>query len=211
MKENEYDEKNDDVQNDYDYTVDNLVATVFLTLKNKLDLLKIARKVIDSEYNPEKFPGVVLRIQNPKTTFLIFSTGKMVVTGAKNEAHLFNAVKKAIKTIRDIDIKIADYNIEIVNFVVSGNLEMPIDLNLATLTFETSLYEPEIFPGLVYYMKEPKAVFLIFSNGKFVCTGAKNEKTIKRAIEKLKKQVKTYDIIYENEDFSIPEELTNFQ
>jgi transcription initiation factor TFIID TATA-box-binding protein len=206
MKENELRTK----KHNYFFKVDNLVATVFLNIKGKIDLLKIARKVVESEYNPEKFPGIVMRVLKPKTTFLIFSTGKMVVTGAKNEFELKTAVKEAIATIRGIGIKIPSYSIEIVNFVASGSLNTPIDLNLATLRLESSLYEPEIFPGLVYYMKNPKAVFLIFSNGKFVCTGAKNEKIVKRAVAKLKNQVESLDIIYEDKEFPIPEELTSF-
>jgi transcription initiation factor TFIID TATA-box-binding protein len=151
-----------------------------------------------------------MKIQIPKTTFLIFSTGKIVATGAKNEAHLKSAVKKAIDTIREIGIDIPNYTIEIVNFVASGTLNISIDLNLATLRLESSLYEPEIFPGLVYYMKKPKAVFLIFSNGKFVCTGAKSEQIIKRAVAKLKNQVGDLDIIYQDEDLPLQEELFNF-
>jgi transcription initiation factor TFIID TATA-box-binding protein len=179
-------------------------------MEGQLDLLKIARKVVNSEYNPEKFPGIVMRTQIPKTTFLVFSTGKMVITGAKSEAHITRAAKKAIKIIRGIGIKIPTYSIDIVNFVASGTLKTSIDLNLATLRLGTSMYEPEIFPGLVYYMEDPRAVFLIFSNGKFVCTGTKNEKIVKQAIIKLKNQVEALDITYDDEDFPLQEELFNF-
>ncbi|RWW46267.1 hypothetical protein BHE74_00047845, partial [Ensete ventricosum] len=34
-------------------------------------------------------------------------------------------------------------------------------------------YEPELFPGLIYRMKQPKIVLLIFVSGKIVLTGAK--------------------------------------
>ena len=39
----------------------------------------------NAEYNPSRFPAVVMRIRDPKTTALIFSKGKMVITGAKSE------------------------------------------------------------------------------------------------------------------------------
>ena len=39
----------------------------------------------NAEYNPSRFPAVVMRIRDPKTTALIFKKGKMVITGAKSE------------------------------------------------------------------------------------------------------------------------------
>jgi len=50
-----------------------------------LDLKKIALKARNAEYNPKRFAAVIIRIRDPKTTALIFSSGKMVCTGAKNE------------------------------------------------------------------------------------------------------------------------------
>jgi transcription initiation factor TFIID TATA-box-binding protein len=46
-------------------------------------------------------------------------------------------------------------------------------------------YEPEQFPGLVYKLIEAKATFLLFSNGKVVCTGTKSEEEAKQALDKL--------------------------
>jgi len=47
------------------------------------------------------------------------------------------------------------------------------------------MYEPEQFPGLIYRMKEPKVVMLLFASGKLVCTGAKHEDMVREAVEKL--------------------------
>ncbi|MEM4659613.1 MAG: TATA-box-binding protein, partial [Sulfolobales archaeon] len=58
-----------------------MVATV--TLEQGLDLGAIARSIPNVEYDPEEFPGLVLRLDNPKLTALVFGTGKMVITGAK--------------------------------------------------------------------------------------------------------------------------------
>lgn len=41
------------------------------------------------------------------------------------------------------------------------------------IAFDYCQYEPEIFPGLVYRMKQPKVVLLVFTSGKIVITGAK--------------------------------------
>jgi len=61
----------------------NVVATV--TLGVKLDLKNIALKARNAEYNPKRFAAVIMRIREPKTTALIFASGKMVCTGAKSE------------------------------------------------------------------------------------------------------------------------------
>ncbi|MHA1239965.1 MAG: TATA-box-binding protein, partial [Promethearchaeota archaeon] len=73
-------EKKDESDLKLDYKIENVVATVVMEITEKIDLVKIARKFEDVEYNPERFPGLVMRITDPKATFLIFSTGKMVIT-----------------------------------------------------------------------------------------------------------------------------------
>ena len=58
-------------------------------------------------------------------------------------------------------------------------------------------FHPETFPGLIYNMKDPRAVFLLFSTGKFVCTGVKEEKILRIAILKLKREINNMDITSE--------------
>ena len=55
---------------------------------------------------------------------------------------------------------------------------------------EYAMYEPEVFPGLIYRMQEPKTVFLIFSTGRIVCTGAKQKEIVRDAVKKLNQQVR---------------------
>lgn len=70
----------------------NVVATVNLGIT--LDLQKIALKTRNAEFNPQRFAAVIMRIREPKTTALIFSSGKVVVTGAKTEDDSKLAAKK---------------------------------------------------------------------------------------------------------------------
>ena len=74
-------------------TLQNLVATANLNCQRKLNLKKIAMGCRNAEYNPIKFPAVVMRIRDPKTTALIFANGKMVITGAKSERGAMTAGK----------------------------------------------------------------------------------------------------------------------
>lgn len=63
---------------------------------------KIAMGCRNAEYNPSKFPAVVMRIREPKTTALIFSKGKMVITGAKSEHGAMQAGKIFEKAIQKV-------------------------------------------------------------------------------------------------------------
>ena len=64
-------------------SVENVVASA--SVDEKIDLNDITKKFPDTEYHPDQFPGLVFRLESPRTATLIFRTGKMVCTGAKSE------------------------------------------------------------------------------------------------------------------------------
>ena len=186
--------KNDESNFKLDYKIENVVATVIMEITEKIDLTKILSKCEDVEYNPERFPGLIMRINEPKATFLIFTTGKMVITGLRRADDASLAVKKVIKYIKKAGINVSNPEITIQNIVASGDLHIYIDLNMAAVVMENVMYEPEVFPGLIYRMGDPKTVFLIFSTGKVVCTGAKNKKIVRDAFLKLNHEVRELGI-----------------
>ena len=177
-----------------DYKIENVVATVSMNISERIDLVNISKKIPESEYNPERFPGLVLRINKPKATFLIFSTGKMVVTGLRNEEMADASTKKVIGILRKIGVKLPEPEVSVCNIVASGNLHINIDLNMASIIMDNAMYEPEVFPGLIYRMPEPKCVFLIFSTGKVVCTGIKSPKDVEVAMINLNIKVRELDV-----------------
>jgi len=201
-------EKKDESNLELDYKIENVVATVIMEITEKIDLTKIARKFEDVEYNPERFPGLVMRITNPKATFLIFSTGKMVITGLRRADEASPGVKKIMKSIKSAGISVSNPEITIQNIVASGDLHTFIDLNKAAIIMENAMYEPEVFPGLIYRMADPKTVFLIFSTGKVVCTGAKNKESVKVAISKLNREVRELGITQKNAESSEYQDIT---
>ncbi len=201
-------EKRDGSDLKLDYKIENVVATVVMEITEKIDLTKIARKFEDVEYNPERFPGLVMRITDPKATFLIFSTGKMVITGLRRADEASPGVKKIMKSIKSAGINVANPEITIQNIVASGDLHTFIDLNKAAIIMENAMYEPEVFPGLIYRMPDPKTVFLIFSTGKVVCTGAKNKESVKEAISKLNREVRELGITQKNAESSEYQDIT---
>lgn len=196
-------DQDDEDKPTFEYTIENVVATVTLDIEEKIDLNIIARKYADVEYNPERFPGLVMRIDKPKATILVFSTGKMVVTGMRRADEAEGVVSKVIKRIKRAKIDVKNPNIVIQNIVASGDLHTNIDLNLAAVVMEYAMYEPEVFPGLIYRMQDPKTVFLIFSTGRIVCTGGKTKEIVAEAVERLSEQVREYGVTKSEEDFEI--------
>ena len=188
--EEELEKEEYDYESDLDYKIENVVATVVVEITEKIDLNQIARKHAEVEYNPERFPGLVMRIEKPRATILIFSTGKMVVTGLRKAVEAPKVVEKVVKNIKKAGIKVANPEITIQNIVASGDLHTHIDLNMAAIVMEQAMYEPEVFPGLIYRMADPKTVFLIFSTGRIVCTGAKNKEIVREAVLKLNQEVR---------------------
>jgi len=156
------------------------------SLKHDIPLEKMAATLPNTEYNPEQFPGLVIRIKEPKTSALIFSSGKIVCTGARSMDKVEESIKKIIKSLEKIGIKITiKPEIKIQNIVASGAVGMDLNLNILAMKLPNTEYEPEQFPGLVYKLPEAKATFLLFSNGKIVCTGTKSEKEVHDALDKL--------------------------
>jgi len=192
--------KNDEAGIELDYKIQNVVATVIMEITEKIDLTIISRKYEDVEYNPERFPGLIMRISEPKATFLIFSTGKMVITGLRRADEASAGVKKVIKYIKKAGIDVSNPEITIQNIVASGDLHTFIDLNMAAIVLENVMYEPEVFPGVIYRIPDPKTVFLIFSTGKVVCTGAKNKKIVRDAFLKLNHTVRKLGLAKERKD-----------
>ena len=156
------------------------------SLNHDIPLEKMAATLSNTEYNPEQFPGLVIRVKEPKTSALIFSSGKVVCTGARSMDKVEESIKKIIKSLEKINIKITiKPEIKIQNIVASGSVGMDLNLNTLAMKLENTEYEPEQFPGLVYKLTAAKATFLLFSNGKVVCTGTKSEKEVHAALDML--------------------------
>ena len=165
-------------------SVENVVASA--SVDQKVDLNDITKKFPDTEYHPDQFPGLVFRLESPRTATLIFRTGKMVCTGAKSEEMAVKAVQTVVKQLRKGGIKIKkDAVITVQNIVAAINLGGKIHLEQAARKLPRSMYEPEQFPGLIHRMLDPKTVILLFASGKLVCTAAKKEADVYRSVHNL--------------------------
>jgi transcription initiation factor TFIID TATA-box-binding protein len=172
------------------YKIQNIVATA--SLGKPVPLTKLARTQPNTEYNPETFPGLVLRVKEPKSAVLVFSSGNLVCTGTKSTTQVKQVIEAVIKQLKKINVNITTVpKITVQNIVASGTIDLKLNLNFLALEMENTEYEPEQFPGLVYKLIEPTATFLLFSNGKLVCTGTKNKQQLEDSMAQLLKNVKT--------------------
>jgi transcription initiation factor TFIID TATA-box-binding protein len=188
-------------------TIQNLVSTAKLNCD--LRLREISLQEQNTQYNPKRFSGLILRMHNPLATSLIFSNGKIIVLGAKTEEDSKKACDKIGKIIKSLNYPVKLTNFKIQNIV--GSCDVRFQINLYKLNSKIKehvkssrvAFEPEIFPGLIYRLipnksqnnenneKSPNIAFLIFNSGKIVITGGKNRNQIYEAFNKV------YPLLYQ--------------
>ena len=177
--------------------VENIVAST--SFAEKLDLDVIAQSLEEAEYEPEQFPGLVYRLDEPKTATLLFRSGKANCTGAKNLADVEKTIKIIADKLKKLDVDVfKNPEIVIQNIVAISDLGGELNLNevAMALGLENVEYEPEQFPGLVYRIKEPRVAMLLFGSGKIVCTGARRIEDVSLAVEKLSEELMSLGLIH---------------
>jgi transcription initiation factor TFIID TATA-box-binding protein len=168
----------------------NIVASAAFGVRIPLE--EMVEHLEGAEYEPEQFPGLVYRVKNPKAAILVFSSGKIICTGARSIADVRKAVEKVSKVIKETKIgEPKNYSIQIENIVASAQIPARLDLDKIAYGSENSEYEPSSFPGLVYRMKNPNATFLLFGSGKVVCTGIRKVEDVEYAMNFLFKKLKS--------------------
>ncbi|ABD40351.1 TATA binding protein of transcription factor TFIID [Methanospirillum hungatei JF-1] len=170
--------------------IENIVASG--AIADSIDLEIISKNIDGCELNTKRFPGAVYRIENPKIASLIFSSGKVVLTGIRDTDSLDKGLLLIIDKMKNAGITCFDEpRVAITNIVCSYDIGNKINLNkvVMTLNLENIEYEPEQFPGLVYRISDPKIVALLFSSGKIILTGGKNMEDIKKGLNFLEQKL----------------------
>jgi transcription initiation factor TFIID TATA-box-binding protein len=153
-------------------SIENVVASA--SINQRVDLNLITKNFVDVEYHPDKFPGLGLQLREDGLYGCkVGGTIKEGRAGGRQE------VEEGGHPIKN------DAEIVIQNMVASANLGGKVHLEEAARTRPKSMYEPEQLPGLIHRMADPKTVILLFASGKLVCTGAKRESDVYRAVSTL--------------------------
>jgi len=178
----------------FNIKIENIVASTSLGVRVPLE--KMVDHLEGSEYEPEQFPGLVYRIKNPKAAMLIFSSGKIVCTGARSIKDVRKAIAKVTMMIKSLKLDVSKkYKIQIENIVASAEFPARLDLDKIAFESENSEYEPSQFPGLVFRMKDPKAALLLFGSGKVICTGIRKIEDVEYAMSFLFKKLKSINAL----------------
>lgn len=176
-------------------TTENVVAST--SIGQELDLEAVSQDLLGEEYNPSDFPGVVFRTQQPKSSALIFRSGRVVGTGAKSVDAAHESLGRVFDELRTLGIEVGEPDIFIVNIVSCADIGSSINLNAAAigLGLESVEYEPEQFPGLVYRLSEHDVVVLLFGSGKVVITGAEDVSTPPEALKTVHADLESLGLI----------------
>ena len=165
--------------------VQNVVSFAMMSIENDLDLKLIAEKVEGCRYNKKRFPAVIMRKTKPKSTILVFKSGRMIIIGSESESDAEQAAKKAIKDIQKaLSLKLKMIEFRVTNIVASADIGFRI--NVGRLCEEKNVVRNDNFPGVVYKQLEHVRSALIFASGKVVFTGAKKKDEIDNAFNELK-------------------------
>jgi transcription initiation factor TFIID TATA-box-binding protein len=178
--------------------IHNVVATIQIECK-PINIARLATLLPYSTYDKSKFAAITIRLADPVCTCLLFTSGKLVVTGASS----WNEGLLTAYCIRDIlrethtgqTFRIVSYDVQ--NIV--AHVDIPLNqgeyLNLDKFYSENAkevTFQRNMFPGLIFRAVENSVVLLCFNSGKIVVTGGKSVKHIMTGWKQLWPRVKRY-------------------
>jgi transcription initiation factor TFIID TATA-box-binding protein len=162
--------------------VHNLVGTSRIVSSiPSINLLAVSNLLPNSTFEKQKFAAITIRLGQPTCTVLLFTSGKMVLTGCKSLLDCILA-SRIVKNILEEGFPGLVFQVEpvkIQNIVGNALMSMTEKEQLDLDTFYKNFniyctYQPNMFPGLIYRPTNLPVVFLVFFSGKVVITGAKN-------------------------------------
>jgi TATA-box binding protein (TBP) (component of TFIID and TFIIIB) len=166
----------------------NIVTTA--DLKQKIDIEKL-NEFPWGIYDQVSYNGICGYIKNAdmKGKVVIFNSGKMISVGSNNIEDSTNKLNQAkFNLVQENLIKNITLRPIVRNIVAVISLNKTINLKKLKKKIPNSVYEPEVFAGLRYKIKEGLST-LIFSSGKIVIAGGKSVQDILDVYLKMKKLI----------------------
>lgn len=171
-------------------SISNCVCTFHITLGKTVDLAHLARSVDAVEYSPKKFAAASLRLKDPKSSALVFSSGAVVVTGAQTEYSALMAGRRYCQLLRQADASFGFYNFTIQNVVGSAKLPGLVKLReLADACGEHAQYNPDLFPGLVLRFPDQPCAVLLFRSSSCIVTGGRSSAEVRSVFNQVRDQL----------------------
>jgi transcription initiation factor TFIID TATA-box-binding protein len=176
--------------------IKNVVSS--FTLDRELDLEKVHSAFKEESLFDEQifnYGVVVLRVKEPKMSFLIYRTGKVICTGAESPKVARQSDEYLLRRFKDAGFEIGlKSRAKVQNIVGVLDLGTALDLNSIASRMPAVEYEPEQFPGAVYrlFAKNFRATILIFGSGKVICLGCQREGELVRIFRKISLEFKNF-------------------
>jgi transcription initiation factor TFIID TATA-box-binding protein len=176
----------------------NIVSTSqIICTRGWIDLQRVSALLPNSRYDRKRFAAITIRIHDPTCTGLLFSSGKLVITGSVSMYACILAAHTISQLLRDIDVA---QDFKIVSCVVQNivaHAEVPVGKRVDVDRFyksycEYATYQKNVFPGLVFRPPDSPIVLLIFASGKIVCTGGKSCEDIEQGFLRLYPLIQPY-------------------
>lgn len=170
--------------------ISNVVCTALFN--QTIDLAKLAWAA-HADFQPHVFAAVQLRSTNPQATALVFSSGRLVTTGAVSESAAMVSIFLFYRVIRRVNPDLVVRELNIQNIVASAAFDQCVKLDELVRAFcLDALFDSSLFPGLRLQLQNPKVKVLIFAKGRVVLTGARSREDLARAWALAKKLVTPY-------------------
>lgn len=166
--------------------VHNLVGTCQIESSvMPLNLMHISEILPNAIFTKQKFAAITLRLQDPLCTVLLFTSGKLVLTGSKT---FLECVASCLRVLEMLRAGIPGVSFRLTSSVIQnivGNVNLRLKqcdhIDLDTLYRDHSVYctyQKNMFPGLIFRPLNSPIVLLVFTSGKIVLTGAKSASTM---------------------------------
>ncbi|XP_072298093.1 TATA box-binding protein-like 1 [Eucyclogobius newberryi] len=184
------------MDSDVDESLDIIITNVVATFRTRchLNLRTIALKGINVIYKPE-VGKVLMKIRKPNISASIWSSGKIICTGAASENDAKVGARRLARYLQKLGFKVSFSDFKVVN--VLAVCSMPFAIHLIDFTKNNrsiASYEPELHPAATYRIKHLKATIQVFSTGSITITGP-NVQNVAAAVETI------YPLLFECKKF----------
>lgn len=171
-------------------------------LGKDIELIKLATELPNARYSSSGNPSVIIELDRTNPKFIghkrlkaagvLFSNGKVLVTGIASLQEGKEIIAKLKSSVRDIDPKISTKRAtKIENMVTRFNFGKRLDLQLISNAIPGSEYDPLRFQGLILRVDDPLASFILFESGVAVITDIVSEAKAKKAFKELKNLIES--------------------
>ena len=171
-------------------------------LGKDIELIKLATELPNARYSSSGNPSVIIELDRTNPKFIghkrlkaagvLFSNGKVLVTGIASLQEGKEIIAKLKSSVRDIDPKISTKRAtKIENMVTRMSFGKKLDLQLISNAIPGSEYDPLKFQGLVIRVDDPLVSIILFESGVTVITDIVSEAKAKKAFKELKNLIES--------------------